>query len=76
MKRSAATAPKIATGAVTARAVRDHTLLRGDLAPGATVGAAGPWPAPPVRRERAGSAVPQERSARSGLEVRSARPDS
>ena len=42
LKRSAATAPKIATGAVTARAVRDHTLLRGDLAPGATVGAAGP----------------------------------
>jgi Collagen triple helix repeat (20 copies) len=42
LKRSAATAPKIATGAVTARAIRDHTLLRGDLAPGAAQGPAGP----------------------------------
>ena len=41
LKRSAATAPKIAAGAVTARAVRFHTLLRGDLAPGVAVGPAG-----------------------------------
>ncbi len=41
LKRGAATATKIAAGAVTTRAVRDHTLLRGDLAAGASLGPAG-----------------------------------
>ena len=42
LKRGAATAAKIATGAVSSHAVRDGTLLRGDLAAGQTVGPAGP----------------------------------
>ena len=41
LKRSAATATKIAAGAVRTRAVRDGTLLRGDLAAGAPLGPAG-----------------------------------
>ena len=42
LKPGAATATKIAAAAVSARAVRDHTLLRGDLAPGAVLGPSGP----------------------------------
>lgn len=42
LKHGAATSAKIAPGAVTTRAVHDGTLLRGDLAAGASVGPAGP----------------------------------
>jgi hypothetical protein len=42
LKRGAATATKIAPGAVTTRAVSDGTLLRGDLAAGDSLGPAGP----------------------------------
>ena len=41
LKRGAATATKIAAGAVRTRAVRGGTLLRGDLAAGAPLGPAG-----------------------------------
>jgi Collagen triple helix repeat (20 copies) len=41
LKGSVVTAAKIATGAATTSAVRDGTLLRGDLAPAAAAGPAG-----------------------------------
>jgi hypothetical protein len=46
IKRGAVGAVKLATGAVTGRAVRDGTLLRGDLAPDEPAGPAGPVGSP------------------------------
>lgn len=46
LKRGAVGAVKIATGAVTGRAVRDGTLLRGDLVPDVSAGPAGPVGSP------------------------------